>query len=180
LALAVLGLICIGLLGLGFFFAFVRQPGLPDEVVQATPVLLNPTFTLTPTFTPIPPTPTNTSEPTPTGTLVVGPTAQEAAIPDTQPPTETPTTDPNVTPTETPTVDPNITATNTLVLRTPPAGTPVPAAPAVQAPPAQIPQGGGVLAGGHSFLIWAGVGVLLLLIIGLINYLRSPSSMFRD
>jgi hypothetical protein len=43
-------------------------------------------------------------------------------------------------------------------------------------PPAQIPQGGGVLPDGNGFLIWAGVGVLLLLILGLINYLRSPSS----
>ena len=81
LALAILGLICIGLLGLGFFLAFVRQSSqTPGEVVLATPVLLNSTFTPTPTITPIPPTPTNTPEPTPTGTLVVGPTPQEAAV----------------------------------------------------------------------------------------------------
>jgi hypothetical protein len=79
------------------------------------------------------------------------------------------------TPTETPTVDPNVTPTNTLVLRTPEAGTSTPAPVAVN-PPAQIPQGGGILPGDDGFLIWAGLGVLLLLIFGLINYLRSPTS----
>jgi hypothetical protein len=60
-------------------------------------------------------------------------------------------------------------------LRTPEAGTPTPAAVAAN-PPAQIPQGGGVLPGENGFLVWAGLGVLVLLILGLIHYLRSPSS----
>ena len=93
----------------------------------------------------------------------------------------TPSLEPNVTPSETPTTDPNVTPTNTLVLQTPTSETPVPPPTSIaQAPPVQIPQGGGVLAGSNSFLMWAGVGVLVLLIVGLINYLRSPSSLFRD
>jgi hypothetical protein len=168
----------VGLLGLGAVLSLRRANQTQNEVVQATPVLVQATITPSPTITPIPPTPTNTPEPTATGTLVVGPTPQEAAAgqPTLASLFGTPTADPNVTPTETPTTDPNITPTNTLVLRTPEAGTSTPAAVAVN-PPAQIPQGGGVLPGDDKFLIGAGLGVLLLLIFGLINYLRSPTSL---
>lgn len=172
-------MICVGLVGLGAVLSLRRANQTQNEVVLATPILVQPTITPSPTITPIPPTPTNTPEPTSTATLVVGPTVQEAAA--VQPTLAslfgTPTLDPNVTPTETPTTDPNITPTNTLVLRTPEAGTSTPAAVAVNPPPAQIPQGGGVLPGDDDFLIWAGLGVLLLLIFGLINYLRSPTSL---
>ncbi|MBI1879260.1 MAG: hypothetical protein HYR94_13755 [Chloroflexi bacterium] len=182
MALAILGLICIGLVGLGAFLSLRQANQIQDEIAVATPVFEAPTITPTPTFTPIPPTPTDTPEPTPTATLVVGPTAQEASVPDTslQAPTEEPTTNPNVTPTDTATVDPNVTPTNTLVLQTPQAGTSTPA-PVAGNPPAQIPQGGGVLpATQASLLIWAGIGLLLLLIFGLINYLRSASSISEN
>lgn len=192
MALAIVGLICIGLVGLGTVLS-LRPLASPAEeaVVVASPVALQPTFTPSPTITPIPPTPTNSPEPTATPTLVVNPNAQEVA--DDARPTEVPlssifgddeastpapageaapveTTIPEAeaVPGEAPAVQ--ASPTNTLVIQSPtPAGT-----LAAVAPPAQIPQGGGVLPEGNSFLVWAGVGVLLLLIFGLINYLRSP------
>lgn len=180
--MAIFGLICVGLLGLGSVLALRRANQAQTAVVQATPVVVvtPPTFTPSPTITPIPPTATDTPEPTPTSTLVVGPTPQEAAVSATEPVFlfGTPTAAPNVPLADTATPDPNVTPTNTLVLRTPEAGTPVPPAVAVN-PPAQIPHGGGVLPGDKGFLVWAGLGVLVLLILGLINYLRSPSSLFR-
>ncbi len=98
--------------------------------------------------------------------------------------TETPISELFESPTSTPvagteiaqaaTTVPGVTPTNTLVVRTP---TAVALAPAATPLPAQIPQGGGVLPTGDGYLLWAGVGVLVLLIWGLISYLRSPSSM---
>jgi hypothetical protein len=177
LAVAIFGLICVGLLGLGAVLAMRQANRTQTEVVQATPVIVaQPTLTPTPTVTPIPPTATNTPEPTPTATLVVGPTPQEAAVSEEEPVFGAPTSAPEVPLADTATPDPNVTATNTLVLRTPEAGTPTPAAVAVN-PPAQIPQGGGVLPGDKGFLVWAGLGVLILLILGLVNFLRSPSSL---
>jgi hypothetical protein len=159
-------LICVGLLGLGAFLAMRQANQTQTEVVQATPVIVpQPTLTPTPTITPIPPTATNTPEPTPTPTLVVGPTAQEAAASAPEVPLAD-TTTPNL----------NVTATNTLVLRTPEAGTPTPADVAAN-PPAQIPQSGGVFPGDKGILVWAGLGLLILLILGLVHFLRSPSSL---
>jgi len=188
LALAIVGLICIGLVGLGTVLSLRPLTSPAEEVaVVASPVALQPTFTPSPTITPIPPTPTNTPEPTATPTLVVNPNAQEVA--DDARPTEvplpsifgddeesTPAPGEEAAPVETseavsgeaPAVQ--ASPTNTLVIQSPtPAGT-----LAAVAPPAQIPQGGGVLPEGKGFLVWAGVGVLLLLIFGLVNYLRSP------
>ncbi|GAB4421894.1 MAG: hypothetical protein Fur0044_19640 [Anaerolineae bacterium] len=189
MALAIVGLICIGLVGLGTVLS-LRPPTNPvEEVAVASPVALQPTFTPSPTITPIPPTPTNTPEPTPTPTLVVNPNAQEVA--DDARPTEvplpsifgddeesTPVPEVEAAPVETSEAEAisgeapavQVSPTNTLVIQSPtPAGT-----LAAVAPPAQIPQGGGVLPEGNGFLVWAGVGLLLLLIFGLVNYLRSP------
>lgn len=173
MAVAVVGLICVGLLGLGAVLALRQANQTQTEVVQATPVIApQSTLTPTPTITPIPPTATNTPEPTPTGTLVVGPTAQEAAVTEEEPVLG----EPAVPLADTATPDPNATATSTLVLRPTEVGTPTPAAVAVN-PPAQIPQGGGILPGDKGFLAWAGLGLLVLLILGLVNFLRSPSSL---
>jgi hypothetical protein len=214
-ALAIVGLICIGLLGLSLAL-MVRQSNQAQDEVTPTPVVQISTPTPTPTITPIPPTPTNTPEPTPTATLVVNPNAEEVS--DDQRPTEViltanpfgsaadtpaagtetpgtpipeefgsptntlvveteiaqaPTTVPETTP-GAPTSVPEVTPTNTLVVQTP---TAVALVPGATPPPVQIPQGGEVLPTGNGYLLWAGVGVLLLLIWGLISYLRSPSSM---
>lgn len=165
------------MLGLGAVLSLRQANQSQQAAVVVPPVAPQATFTPSPTITPIPLTPTNTPEPTSTATLVVGPTAQEAAASDTSlvPPAEA-TTQPNETPQDTATPDPNVTATNTLVLRTPEVGTPTPAAVAAN-PPAQIPQGGGILPANGGFLIWAGLGVLLLLILGLVHHLRSPASL---
>lgn len=177
MAVAIVGLICVGLLGLGAILALRQANQTQTEVVQATPAIApQPTLTPTPTITPIPPTATNTPEPTSTSTLVVGPTAQEAAVSEEEPVFGAPTSAPAAPLADTATPDPNVTPTNTLVLRPAKVGTPTPAAVAAN-PPAQIPQGGGVLPGDKGFLVWAGLGLLVLLILGLVNFLRSPSSL---
>jgi hypothetical protein len=169
LALAILGLICIGVLGVAAYFLVFRQPSNPvpvDVAVIPTPVLVASTPTPSPTFTPIPPPPTNTLEPTPTGTLVVNPNAQAAAAEQT-PTVETVLGLPAVVEDESPAEQTGPTPTSTLVIQPP-----TPAAPAQQ-----IPQGGGVLpANNDYYLVLAGIGVLILLIAGLVNHLRSPSS----
>lgn len=191
MAIAIVGLICIGVAGLGLVLA-TRPANNPAEqaVAVVSPVAPQPTFTPSPTITPIPPTPTDTPLPTPTPTLVVNPNAQEVA--DDARPTEvplpsifgdeaenTPAAADEAAPVETPATDGaeapavQITPTSTLVIQSP---TAVAGTPSAVSTPAQIPLGGGVLPEGNGFLIWAGVGVLLLLIFGLLNYLRSPSS----
>lgn len=151
LALAILGLICIGLMGLGAALYLRNASQQQQEVAQQplpTPI---PTFTQTPTVTPIPPTPTNTPEPTPTATLVVN--AQSAAVEATG---------------QTGGITQVATATPMNLAEV------APPTPIATVMPAQIPQGGGVLAADNNILVWAGLGVLGLLIAGLINYLRGP------
>ena len=158
LALAMIGLIIIGLMGVAAVVFFTSQTRDQSALLPPSPTLLQPTFTPTPTFTPIPPTPTDTPEPTPTGTPVVRVEGQDAAAP---------------IPQEEPTVDPQATPTNTLVLQAPSA-TPVPAA--ATAPPEVMPPGGGVLSSTKPGpLIWAGITVLFMLILGVFSYLRSSS-----
>lgn len=145
---------------------YTRQSNLAQQevVVVPTPVVELPTPTPTFTVTPIPPLSTNTPEPTPTGTLVVPLRGQEAAQTGASP------TPPDITGGNEP------TPVNTLVIQPP---TPVPlVGPVATLPPAEIPQGGGVLAStSDNYLIGAGLVVLLLLVWGLVNYLRSPSSL---
>lgn len=204
--MAIIGLICIGLVGMSLALFRLQASLQQEQIAQApaAPVVI-PTVTPTPTLTPIPPTPTDTPLPTSTPTLVVNPNAQQAAneqrptevvltanpftqpigtptpeigtemaqAPTTEPETEvTPATEPETQ--AAPTTDLVITPTNTRVIQTP---TAMALAPAATPPLAQIPQGGGVLPASDGLLLWAGLGVLLLLIWGLISYLRSPSSL---
>lgn len=162
LAIALLGLICIGLMGLGGVLFLVQsnraaeQAALPTD----TPTPFPPTFTPTSTLTP---TPTDTPEPTPTGTLVVPVEGQSAPAPDTGP---------------TATVDPNATATNTPVIRTATAttssgqsGSTVNTTPT----PESVPGSGGVLPATNSAaLAWLGAFVLTaLLAFGAVHRQRS-------
>ncbi len=185
-----MGLICIGLVGLGAVLS-LRPGSTPvEQAAVASPVALQPTFTPSPTITPISPTPTDTPLPTPTPTLVVNPNAQEVA--DDARPTEVPlpsifgsdsedTPEPGVEGAAVETTVPEgatppveVSPTNTLVVQSPTAVALAPVGTVqAAATPGQIPQGGGILPEGNGFLVWAGVGVLLLLIFGLINYLRS-------
>lgn len=158
IALALIGLICIGIAGLVFFFVVSgRFPGVsflgeqrPDEVVAAppTPTPFAPTFT--PTRTPTS-TPTNTPEPTPVSTPVVG------------------GPDEAVEPAETPTTDLDATATSTRVVQSP---TPVSPTPTLAQ---EIPASGGVLSQtNNNFLLWVGGTLLLIILIyGGFNRLRT-------
>lgn len=156
-----IGLICIGLLGLGAIILLTRSNQAQNAVAVAdTPTPIPPTFT--PTTTPSA-TPTETPLPTSTSTPVVrsGNDAQPADVPASESPAETATTNPNVTP------------TNTLVLQ--PTGTGTPAPTSTPAASAQIPTSGGVLGADNEILVWAGVSLLLLLTVGVANHLKSTS-----
>lgn len=164
LAIALLGLICIGLMGLGGVLFLMQsnraaeQAALPTD----TPTPFPPTFTPTSTLTP---TPTDTPEPTPTGTMVV-PIGGQSTTPDTD-------TGPTAT------VDPNATATNTPVIRTATATTVSTdqsgAAAGTTATPDNIPSSGGVLpTASSSALLWLGAFVVAMLIaFGAVHRLRS-------
>ena len=175
----------------------------PTAVIPIPP---SPTLTSTPmpTHTPtLPPTPTSTSvvnnggqeayspetdqsptettavdaDTTPAGTLTP-PQTEEPEVAPTDTPVSPPTEEPEVASTDTPAVpsteEPEITPTNTLVLQTPTDE----AADTTPTAPAEMPAGGDVLPGqGNHFLIWAGLALLLLLLFGIINHLKSPSSM---
>jgi len=149
-----LGLICIGLMGLGSYVAFtISNRAQEAAAVAATPTIILPTFT--PTGTPTP-TPTETPLPTSTSTPVIR--DEEMA--------ET-----TAAPAEEGTVDPNATPTNTRVLQ-PPTETPTP----TPSPAAEMPGSGGVLRmGQNGSLVWAGIGLVLLLIAGMVQQMRSPS-----
>jgi hypothetical protein len=161
LALALIGLICIGMVGVvGFLVLSGPFPGVPflggqppDDVVTAppTPTPFAPTFT--PTLAPTS-TPTDTPEPTPISTPVVG------------------STDVAAQPAETPITDPDVTATNTRVVRTP---TPATNAPTPTPLAQEIPASGGVLSqANNNFLLWAGGGLLLVILIyGGLNHFRA-------
>ncbi len=162
LAVAMIGLICIGLMGLGGVIYWTRSSRAQESaavIPTATPI--PPTFTPTSTFTA---TPTDTPLPTPTGTPVINNNGGEEA---------TATPGEAEAPTDTPTPDLESTPTNTRVLQTPTeTTTPTP----TSSPAAEMPEGGGVLpASGNGFLIWAGVVLLVLLTVGVANHLR-PSA----
>ena len=166
------GLICIGLMGLAGVIAVTFNRQAQEAAVELpTPTAIPLTFTPTSTVSP---TPTETPLPTPTGTPVVGGGGDEqeaAAAPDEAEPPEEASPD-----------DLEVTPTNTLVLQTPTET----ATPAVTATPTlladvQIPASGGVLpAKGNGFLAWAGVVLLLLLILGAVHHLRSLTPNSRE
>jgi hypothetical protein len=190
-----MGLVCIGLVGLAIFIILQANQAQNETVVPPTPVVIALIPTDTPTSTPSL-THTPTPPPTPTGTPVVNISGQEASSPETsQSPTETPgadqaeatatntpeapvpTEEPEITPTQTsmlplpPTEGSEATSTSTLVLQTP---TDEVTTTPTTAP--GMPEGGGVLpANGNHFLVWFGVVLLLLLLLGVVNRLRVPS-----
>ena len=160
IAVAMIGLICIGLVGLGgvgFFLFSNRAQEAAMVPPTSTPIL--PTFT--PTFIPTPP-PTDTPLPTPLATNVVpgqpGPEVTEPVSED-------------GLPIATATSDAAATPTNTLVVPAS-AHTPVPEGEAAGEVEAAMPGSGGILPVEQGVLAWAGIGVLILLIIGVVNYYR--------
>ncbi len=172
----------LGLLGLGAAL-FLRQASRAQEqaVAAATPTPVPPTPA--PTNTPLPPPPTDTPTPlpTPTGTPVVSSAdGQQAADVD------QPVTIEDFMPVATATaVDNGATPTNTPVVRS---GTEEPLLAEAEtesdgvesgdevltSPPDTIPQGGGVLESNRNDpLVWVGVSVLLMLLVGII-FRRRP------
>lgn len=158
MAIALIGLICVGLLGLGGILFFTQANRAQEEAAATIiPTIVPPTFTPSATFTA---TPTDTPLPTPTSTPVIF-GAEETEEP-AQQPVDTPTTDPNATP------------TNTRVLQTATA-TSTPEMTETPTPPlAPIPDSGGVLqTSDNDFLVWIGGGLLGLLIFGAVYRFRS-------
>ena len=162
LAVALIGLICIGLMGLGGILYFTQSNRAQDEVAQLppTPTPFPPTFTPTSTATPLP---TDTPEPTPTGTLVVQTGAEGASAP-----VDTATTDPLATP------------TNTRVLGTP-SVTPTPIQATTATPltptPESVPGSGGVLsAASQRVLGWFGLALLVTLLVYSLVHRFQPSA----
>jgi len=154
-----IGLICIGLMGLGgVVFFTVSNRAQEVAVGPASPTVILPTFT--PTGTPTA-TPTETPLPTPTSTPVIS--LDEGEVTPVSPPAgDTPTTDPDATPTNTRVVE-SSTAT--------PTPTPTPAAAA------EMPDSGGVLSTERNgFLVWAGIGLVVLLFVGVVKQFGLISS----
>lgn len=79
LAIALIGLLVLGLLGVGAVFIIRQNLNEQSIAVQPTPTILIRLPNPTATFTPIPVIPTNTPVPTPTNTPVLVPGGQEAA-----------------------------------------------------------------------------------------------------
>ncbi len=162
---------CVGLIGIGGAL-FLTQTRRAQEEAALGPTAPPPP-TPVPTNTPLPPPPTHTptSLPTPTSTQVVGNNAQV--------PSETvgEETVEELLPVATSTLMAGeVTPTNTLVV---PRGTatPAPADTVASAPPpAQMPAGGGILPLDRNYpLLWAGIGLLVLLVVGIIARFRSGS-----
>lgn len=152
LAIALIGLICIGLLGLGGVLFITGAFQSPEDIAVApTPTIVPPTFTptSTATFTPTP-TPEPTSTPTsvvhtPTSIPVEGDGAAQ------EEPTPVPTVDPGPLASASATSEAEVTATNTPV---PPTAT-----------PELVPDSGGVLpTTGNGFLLWIGGALLVVLL----------------
>ncbi|MCG3209136.1 MAG: hypothetical protein FOGNACKC_02755 [Anaerolineae bacterium] len=150
IAVALIGLICIGLFGLGFVLtitSFNRAQEQAALIPTATDTPFPPTFTPTPTATF---TPTETPQPTPTGTPVVRPESEVTATPA------------EVEAAATGSSELSGTATNTPVVGSPTAVATVNAT----ATPAVVPGSGGVLPVASSgILVWLGGGVLALLVL---------------
>jgi len=156
IAVAMIGLICIGLVGLGgvgFFLVSNRAQEAAITAPTATPILPTFTATLIPT-----PTAEDTPLPTPLATMVV---------PD-QPGPESPEPTSGIgLPAATATSDAAVTPTNTRVV---PEDTPTPRPESEAAVEDAMPDSGGVLPVEQGVLVWAGIGMLILLVIGVVNY----------
>jgi hypothetical protein len=179
-ALALIGLICIGLMGLGAVIFLSRNNQAQDSVAQPLPTFTSLPPTITPTDTPSA-TATNTPLPTPTGTPVVQRGDQQPASAPGEAQAGDTTPEPEATEEEgglqLPTVTPGgatLTPTNTAVVQPP---TSIAAAVTGTATPgavSQIPNSGGIIPPANSnFLIWAGAGLLLILTLGAIYRFKS-------
>lgn len=164
--MALIGLICIGLMGLGGVLFFAQTRRAQELAIAGTaavpPTSIPPTVTPTSTTTP---TPTNTPEPTPTSTSVIDGEVAQAGEGVEAPPV----TEPDGAEQDEAVQDGmlEITSTSTLVVQTPTAT--AAAAAAVTSPPSvAIPSSGGVLAGpDNEWLFWiAGSMILILLAYG--------------
>ncbi|GEM_PF-4263729 len=180
-----LGIICLGLVGVSGTFYFLRVQRAQGQVAVA------PSAVVIFTATPIPPTATlkatNTSEPTSTGTPVIveGPTsvgqvitkivvAATSTSTSNSTPSQmiTPTIQMTVTPTKQTIITPTNTTTATLATKI--TGNVTPTSTALAVVPLKVmPEGGGILLpNGENLLVGAGVATLLLIILGLFNHLR--------
>lgn len=168
LAIGLVGLMFLGLIGLGGAL-FWRQSSRAQEQAASLPTPDIPPPTPEPTNTPLPPTPTDTptSLPTATATAVVSIAGGEEAV---VVETEAPQTIEDFMPVATATpLEGSVTPTNTPVIRSDGDATPVSDSgnADLTAPPAEMPAGGGVLPDRHnSPLIWAGLSLLIILMIG--------------
>ena len=176
--MALVGLTCLGLLGLGAAL-FLRQNNQAQQEAAAVTIEPPPPTAL-PTDTPLPPPPTDTPTPlpTPTATLVVSniegqPAADEEqtfTIEDFLPqPTEPPPPE-NATPTSTLVVPSGVPARETVT----------PAADGDELaevnPPVEMPRGGGILpTERHKALMGAGITLLLVLLVGVVVRLKSSA-----
>jgi len=166
-----LGLICIGLVGLGGA-VYLYQSTFAEQAALPTPTVIVPVETATNTSTPSP-TPTETPLPTPTGTRVIVVDGEQ--VPEA-------TDELAATPTEglaLPTAEEEIeaTATSTMVVETPTSESESPAEETTLTPAAtSVPEmsgSGGILSASGGFLVWIGVAVLGVLLFGVWRQSRS-------
>ena len=163
--MALVGLICIGLMGLATVLFYTMSTEAQEEVaVQPTPTPIPPTPSPTSTQTA---TPTETPLPTPTGTPVIPINGGEEG--GTPPEGAAPTVDPNATPTGTKVLESTAEISDFTPVAPP---TPIATTP----PTEEMPGSGGVLPTEKGILIWAGLGLMVLLIIGVSNHFRNQST----
>jgi nitrate reductase NapE component len=184
LAIALLGLICIGLVGLGGA-VYLYQTNFAEQAALPTPTIIIPVETATNTSTPTL-VPTETPLPTATGTKVVAVSGEEVSVEDQVPAegsTQTPVEEPTTTPTEAlalPTAEDQevATATSTMVIEVPTSESEsapteeIGATPTATTAP-EMPGSGGVMPASGNFLIWIGIAVLAILLLGVWKQSRS-------
>ena len=161
-----MGLICIGLVGLAGA-VYLYQTTFAEKAAIPSPTIVVPVEIATNTSTPSP-FPTETPLPTATGTRVVVIDGEGATV-ENQPDTgEATPTQGLALPTAPGETEP--TATSTLVVPNTPggesAGTAVAGTTPVATSSAEMPGSGGVLPSNGGFLIWVGVALLAVLLIG--------------
>jgi hypothetical protein len=183
-ALAMIGLICIGLMGLGAVIFINSNNQAQEAVVQPLPTFTALPPTVTPTDTPSA-TATNTPLPTPTGTPVVQRGDEQPASVPSDAEAEDSTPEPEATEEgglQLPTVTPGgatLTPTNTAVVQPPTSiasvtGTVPPDSVSTPDAVSQIPNSGGIISPANpNFLIWAGVALLLTLTLGAVYHFKS-------
>jgi hypothetical protein len=160
---ALVGLICIGLMGLaGVLFYTMSSEAQEEVAVLPTPTPIPPTPSPTSTQTA---TPTETPLPTPTGTPVIPINGGEEGGTPPEGAGEAPTVEPDATRVLESTAE--ITDFTPVAPPTPIATTP---------PTEEMPGSGGVLPTENGILIWVGLGLMVLLIIGVSNHFRNQST----